>query len=100
MSVNREFQLGKPMQGTSNVKGTLIEKYIPRKCEATSKLIGPRDYASVQVIVPNVDSNGRVIVGDEHIIALSGFIRSKGRSEWELEKILIAKGIYPIPEDN
>ncbi len=98
MSVNREFTLGK-MVGTKNVTGKNVELYMPRKCSATSKIIGPHDKSSVQIVVPRVDSQGRVIPGSEDVYALSGYIRAKGRSEWELEKILRAKGIYPVPED-
>ena len=98
MSVNREFKLGK-MTGTKNVDGKNVELYIPRKCSATSKIIGPSDSASVQIIVPRVDGVGRVIQGQEDVFAISGFLRTKGRGEWELEKLLRSRGIYPIPED-
>lgn len=47
-----------------------------------------------------VDDQGRMINGAEEVIAISGYLRSKGRSEWEVEKLLRAKGIYPLPEAN
>ena len=98
MNVNREFGLGK-MTGTKNNDGTSSELYIPRKCSATSQIIGPSDKSSVQIVVPRVDSDGKVISGSEDVFAISGFLRTKGRSEWEIEKLLRAKGIYPLPED-
>lgn len=97
MSVNKEFNLGK-MTGTI-VHGKCVELYIPRKCQATSKLIGPSDHVSIQLTVPAVDEHGKVLQGADTIIPISGFIRTKGRSEWEIEKILRAQGLYPLPED-
>lgn len=98
MNVNREFTLGK-MTGIQNVDGAHVELYVPRKCSATSKIIGPSDKTSVQIIVPRVDSDGKAIGGSEDVFAISGYLRTKGRSEWEIEKLLRAKGIYPVPED-
>jgi hypothetical protein len=53
MLVNREFNLGK-MQGQKDAKGNAQEKYIPRKCSATSKIIAHDDVSSVQLIFPKV----------------------------------------------
>ena len=44
--VNKEFELGK-MRPLKNNKGVKVDKYIPRKCSATSKVIGPKDHASI-----------------------------------------------------
>jgi hypothetical protein len=53
-----------------------------------------------ELFVTQVDDQGRMINGAEEVIAISGYLRSKGRSEWEVEKLLKAKGIYPVPEEN
>lgn len=92
--VNKEFSMGtmKPMK---NNQGVVVEKYLPRKCGATSKLIGPKDHSSVQIFVPNVDENGKVC-NDGFTVALSGYIRDKGRSDFELEKLLRQSERYPI----
>ena len=97
MSVNREFTMGK-MTGTT-INDKCVELYLPRKCAATSKIIGPGDHSSIQLTVPDVDEHGKVLAGSETIIPISGYIRNKGRSEWEIEKILRSKGLYPLPED-
>jgi len=34
----------------------------------------------------------------EEIIAISGYVRNKGRSDYEIEKILRARGLYPIAD--
>lgn len=44
--VNREFTFTQ-MKPLKNNTGKIVEKYLPRKCGATSKLIGPKDHASV-----------------------------------------------------
>lgn len=92
--VNREFDLG-TMRPLKNNKGEVVEKYLPRKCGATSKVIGPCDYASVQLFVPDLDEEGRVIFDKGYKFAISGFIRDKGRSDFEIEKLLKSKGLYP-----
>jgi small subunit ribosomal protein S21e len=98
MNVNREFTLGK-MTGTTNNDGANMEMYIPRKCSATSKILGPHDKSSVQIVVPRVDAEGKVIAGSEDVFAISGYLRTKGRGEWEVEKLLRSKGLYPLPAD-
>ena len=94
--VNKEFSMGtmKPMK---NNQGVVVEKYLPRKCGATSKLIGPKDHSSVQIFVPDVDENGRVL-DKGFTVALSGYIRDKGRSDIELEKLLRHSELYPLKD--
>jgi hypothetical protein len=47
----------------------------------------------VQIFVPEIDENGRAVLskGTGNQIAISGYIRDKGRSDLEIEKILISK---------
>ena len=99
--VNKEFEMG-TMKPLKNNKDKIVEKYIPRKCAVTSKIIGPKDYASVQMFIPDLDQNGQVIFDKGYKFAVSGFIRDKGRSDFEIEKLLQYKNIYPIvkPELN
>jgi hypothetical protein len=92
--VNREFDLG-TMRPLKNNQGEVVDKYLPRKCGATSKLIGSKDHASIQIFVPDLDENGRVIFDKGYKLAICGFIRDKGKSDFEIEKLLRAKGIYP-----
>ena len=94
--VNREFDMG-IMKPLKNVQGTIVEKYIPRKCAATSKILGAKDFASVQIFVPDVDEQGRANLNKGTTFALSGYIRNKGRSDQEIESILGNKGLYPLP---
>ena len=95
--VNREFEMG-TMRPLKNDEGKVVDKYIPRKCAATSKIIGPKDHSSVQIFVPDVDENGKVKFDTGLKFAISGYIREKGRSDCEIEKILRSKGVYPLSE--
>ena len=83
------------MQPLKNDQGKIVDKYIPRKCGATSRVIGPKDHASIQIFVPDVDENGRVIYDKGYKVAICGFIRDKGRSDYEIEKVLRANKYYP-----
>ena len=91
--VNREFDMCK-MKPMKNFNGTIVEKYLPRKCGATSKIIGPKDHCSIQIFIPDV-KDGKV-TKEGFNVAFSGYIRDKGRCDQELEKILRAKGVYDV----
>lgn len=95
--VNREFDLGN-MKSIRNQEGKVVDKYIPRKCAITSKILGPKDHAAVQIFVPDVDENGRAKQDSGFKFAVSGFIRDKGRSDYEIEKLLRSKNIYPLKD--
>ena len=43
---NKEFN-NRKMKPLTNQNEEIVEKYLPRKCCASSKLIGPKDHASV-----------------------------------------------------
>ena len=40
-----------------NEKGEIQDKYIPRKCSATNRLIVAKDHASVQIEIAEVSNN-------------------------------------------
>ncbi|GKT34476.1 putative multi-domain containing protein [Aduncisulcus paluster] len=66
--------------GMRNSSGDVVDLYIPRKCCATSRLIGPKDHASVQIRVAKVDAEGKM-TGEHETFALSGFVRSQGTAD-------------------
>ena len=72
-----------------NQAGDYVDLYIPRKCEATNRLIDCKDTASVQITL-NTDGLNVAKKGDQKnfTVILSGFIRSKGNSDAALNKIL------------
>ena len=73
-----------------NSNGDYVDLYIPRKCEATNRLIDCKDTASVQITF-NTDGLNVEKRNDEQknfTVVLSGFVRSKGNSDAALNKIL------------
>ena len=72
-----------------NSEGTYVDLYIPRKCQATNRLIDCKDTASVQI---TVNTDGLNLEQDKEqkkfTVILSGFVRSKGNSDAALNKIL------------
>ena len=72
-----------------NQAGDYVDLYIPRKCEATNRLIDCKDSASVQITL-NTDGLNVDKKGDQKnfTVILSGFVRSKGNSDAALNKIL------------
>ena len=73
-----------------NSEGQYVDLYIPRKCQATNRLIDCKDTASVQITL-NTDGLNVEKPKDEQKyfnVVLSGFVRSKGNSDAALNKIL------------
>ena len=95
--VNREASLGM-MQPMRNTKGVIVERYMPKKCSATSKILGPKDHSAVSIFVPDVDENGRIVPGKGQTLNICGYIRDKARSDMEIMKLLTHQGVYPLPE--
>ena len=77
-----------------NSEGTYVDLYIPRKCEATNRLIDCKDTAAVQI---TLNTDGLKVEQDKDkknlTVILSGFVRSKGNSDAALNKILYDKKI-------
>ena len=72
-----------------NSKGEYVDLYIPRKCEATNRLIDCKDTASVQITLNTEGLNLEKKEDQKNFtVVLSGFIRSKGNSDAALNKIL------------
>ena len=78
--------------GIRNDEGKVVDLYIPRKCSATNKIIGPKDFASVQINVVDVDENG-VALNTLTTFSLSGRVRATGTSDASLNRLFSEKGI-------
>ena len=74
--------------------GTYVDLYIPRKCQATNRLLDSKDHASVQI---TLNTDGLNVEGkkDEKTITmvLSGFVRTKGNADAALNKFLKDKKV-------
>ena len=95
--INREVELGM-MRPMRNTKGENVEKYMPKKCTATSRILSPTDHAAISLYIPDVDESGKIIQGKGTTVNICGYVRDKCRSDKELMKVLRAKGVYP-PRD-
>ena len=77
-----------------NSEGQYVDLYIPRKCEATNRLIDCKDTASVQITLNTDGLNVELDKDKKNLtVILSGFVRSKGNSDAALNKILYDKKI-------
>lgn len=70
-----------------------VELYIPRKCDATNRIIKAKDHASVQINIVDIDENGRAIPGKNITYNLCGFVRSKAESDDSLNRLAQQDGL-------
>eukprot|EP00232_Nephroselmis_pyriformis_P028232 CAMPEP_0182862604 /NCGR_PEP_ID=MMETSP0034_2-20130328/6154_1 /TAXON_ID=156128 /ORGANISM="Nephroselmis pyriformis, Strain CCMP717" /LENGTH=81 /DNA_ID=CAMNT_0024994693 /DNA_START=70 /DNA_END=315 /DNA_ORIENTATION=+ len=75
-----------------NDEGDNVDLYIPRKCSATNRLIGSKDFASVQINVGHLDENG-VYTGQATTFALCGFLRTMGEADSSLDRLWSTKKV-------
>lgn len=71
------------MQDETN---TLVDKYVPRRCMATNRIIAPHDHSSVQFEIARVDDEGNV-TGEPLTVCFSGYVRSSGEADNALNRI-------------
>ncbi|KAN0140812.1 ribosomal protein S21e [Lactarius tabidus] len=75
-----------------NDQGLLVDLYVPRKCAATNRLITSKDYASVQIVIADVDANGRALQTSTSF-ALSGQVRAQGEGDDSLNRLATQAGL-------
>ena len=75
-----------------NLDGKKVDLYIPRKCSATNRLITPKDHASVQISIGQVDETG-CYTGENISFAICGPIRVKGESDSALNALATDAGL-------
>uniref|UniRef100_A0A7E4WE34 40S ribosomal protein S21 n=1 Tax=Panagrellus redivivus TaxID=6233 RepID=A0A7E4WE34_PANRE len=79
-----------------NDQGEFVEKYIPRKCSSSSRIIHAKDHASVQLDFVDVDPNtGRLIPGKVIRYAICGELRRMGESDDCLLRLAQRDGLIP-----
>ncbi|CAL6044169.1 Ribosomal_protein S21 [Hexamita inflata] len=69
--------------GLHNAEGQCVDLYIPRKCSATNRLIGPQDHASIQIKIAELNENG-VYDGKHATFAFCGALRHQGQIDAQL----------------
>ncbi len=67
-----------------------VSDYIPRKCDATHRIIGAKDHASVQFNIANVDGKG-VFTQSYSTICLSGFVRKEGIADAQVNRYVFPR---------
>ena len=70
----------------------VVDLYIPRKCSATNRIIGPTDYSSVQISIADVDENG-LALRSVQTFSVSGRVRRQGLSDGCLNRLFKEKGL-------
>ncbi|TFK29883.1 hypothetical protein FA15DRAFT_684190 [Coprinopsis marcescibilis] len=75
-----------------NDAGVLVDLYVPRKCSATNRLITSKDHASVQIVIADVDANGRAL-STNTTFAFSGQVRSQGEGDDSLNRLATKAGL-------
>ena len=70
----------------------VVDLYIPRKCSATNRIIGPTDYSSVQINIADIDENG-LALKSVSTFCVSGRIRRQGLADGCLNRLFKEKGL-------
>lgn len=65
--------------------------FCPRKCNATSRLIGAKDHASVQINIGKVNANG-LYTGEYETFVLSGYVRSMKEGDDSINRLASKAG--------
>ncbi|CAG8507941.1 1828_t:CDS:2 [Paraglomus occultum] len=76
-----------------NDQGVVVDLYVPRKCDATNRLITAKDHASVQINIGEVDEEGHLKPGKAVIYALCGYVRSQGESDDSINRLATKDGL-------
>lgn len=76
-----------------NDAGVLVDLYVPRKCAATNRLITPKDHASVQFSIADVDEYGVAVPGQATTYAICGFVRGQGESDDAVNRLATESGL-------
>ena len=79
------------MKGNVNLDNKLTDLYLPRKCDYTDRLITPKDNASIQLNICDLNEDGTINLGKSSILTLCGFVRSVGEGDTAVDKILREK---------
>lgn len=91
MENGRKRNIETRMKGNVNVDNKLTDLYLPRKCDYTDRLITPKDNASVQISICDLNPDGTINLGKSNIVTVCGFVRSVGEGDTAIDKVLREK---------
>jgi small subunit ribosomal protein S21e len=75
-----------------NANEEIVDKLIPRHCQATNRLIPPQDHASVQFRIAKLSGEG-LPTGEYETVVFSGYVRALGEADNALNRIATEKGL-------
>ncbi|KAJ5077587.1 40S ribosomal protein S21 [Anaeramoeba ignava] len=78
-----------------NDEGKLVDKYIPRKCSATNRVITPKDHAAIQISIPDVGKQGKIKPGETTFV-ICGFLRDRGESDAAMNRLAKENGFLKL----
>ena len=93
MESGRKRNLDTRMKGNVNLDNKLTDLYLPRKCDYTDKLITPKDNASIQINICDLNKDATINLGKSNILTICGFVRSVGESDTAIDKVLREKAL-------
>jgi small subunit ribosomal protein S21e len=93
MESGRQRNLQTKMKGNVNLDNKLTDLYLPRKCDYTDRLITPKDNASIQLNICDLNDDGTINLAKSTILTICGFVRSVGESDTALDKVLREKAL-------
>ena len=91
---NKRLQCGRTFYffKMQNETGEVVDILIPRKCDATNRLIPPHDHASVQFRIAKLNEEG--LPTDEYeTVKFSGYVRNLGEADNALNRIATERGL-------
>ncbi|KAG9394131.1 40S ribosomal protein S21 [Carpediemonas membranifera] len=77
-----------------NAAGQIVDVYIPRKCAASNRIIGPKDHASVQLTLAHLNESG-IMTGKASTFAFSGHVRASGNGDSKINEVMRENGFMP-----
>jgi len=83
--------------GMVNEEGKVVDMYIPRKCSATNRVLGPKEHSSVQINVGEIDEEGKYTRKNQ-TFAVAGYMRQKGASDSALNWLFQEKGFLTFQQ--
>jgi small subunit ribosomal protein S21e len=75
-----------------NADGDVVDRLIPRHCDATNRLIPPKDHASVQFRIAKVNAEG-LPTGEYETVVFGGYLRTLGEADNALNRIATERGL-------
>jgi small subunit ribosomal protein S21e len=76
-----------------NDEKKVVDLYIPRTCSVTNKLIGPKDHASVQISVADIDEETGVAKATSQTVCINGFVRKNAFSDAAMTRLMRDRGV-------